>query len=131
MSQAWTDKLDQFIKHHVRRVRSHVLGNEDAVSDVMHPPLEDGEDAFAVFQWWPKRAFGCSVAHVTRATSNSVRGAVEDALKSNAAVGCHPIHPDVVQHYVGKRRNVSTKHYQAAGQTGVYELVARTVDDDV
>ena len=131
LSQAWTDKLDNFIKHHLRRVRLHFLGNENAACDVLHPQLRDGEDAFALFHWWPKRAFGRAVAQVTRATSNNVRGAVEDALKSNAALGGNPIHPDVVQYYVGKRRDVSIKHYQAAGQTGVYELVARTVDDDV
>ena len=69
----------------------------------------------ALFDFWDKNVFRRAVEKVARTSVKDVRAAAEYSLKEALPSQQKKVHPDVLAHFLMHQREISIKHYAAAG----------------
>lgn len=118
-------RATRFIVRDLQVLNAYVCPGEAPWKDVdrnLNPPNREGEDCFSLFSGWcaDPSAFRRLVQQVTKTTSDELRGAVIDVMK----VSCvqHGFHPDAIQFFAGKAREIQIKHYGELQSEGFQEF---------
>jgi hypothetical protein len=119
---AWTKRCKVYMQKHLPMLIA--AGQLNGHSSAIVPPLRDGEDATALFLWTDPSSFRRQVARVGKCPTNDARGIFEYAMKEAAHTG--GLHPDVVQYFSAKSKEISLKHYAAFKDGSLQAVVNAT-----
>ena len=109
--------------------RYYKIGMEaTSTSDAIVPPRREGEDdAFPLFSWLgDSSSFRKQVVNVCRCSTNELRGAIVDELKVRS--GAAGVHPNAVQSWSGKAKELQTRHYMALQGDAFEDLLSKTLE---
>lgn len=123
LNAKWTKRLKKFIRKDLPVLREEA--EEKGISMAVSPALREGEDAFYLFKYTDRSSFRRTAGRVCGgANTNDVKSACEYKFKDLATE--QKLHPDVVQFFVGKDVDISTKHYAAFTDGRIERLTAGT-----